>query len=249
MHYQMITGFLLTEPLIASCAEVTGIENMQGILLNLFFHFGEAKPDVVGPIAEDHREKLPLSIHSLYSIGESKINGTFMVQDFNFLLKLESGMLKSVSSRVYRSDMFQIKRLYYEYIPSSVDYVVIERCAQHYEIESRYLPRLSKFISLQSNKIFGTINLTTLPEKLEHFDISLNAIYGQIKLCSLPTDLKSLYLQSNEIEQETIYYENLPQGITIISLRGLKIKNILATDQSKRVNPGIFSVDNATRVA
>ena len=243
----------MTSVFIIAAAEPMGetgsrrIEEMQAILLNLFFHHGEAHPGVYGPTHDDPNNQTPKKIYTLKTLSEAHVTGQFLVQGFHFLLDLSEGTVTSVSSRMYRSDMFRIKRLWYEYLPSTVRFLAIERCGQQFELKTRLLPKMATNVSLHSNKIFGSIDLWTLPEDLVYFDVSHNAITGTIDLCELPRAIESINLGRNFIEQEALEYANLPQTLKVVSLEDLQISAIFPAEGQP--SSKVFVAPSKTRVS
>ena len=122
------------------------------------------------------------------------------------------------------------------YVPGSVVTLSLFACNQHYYIETRYLPRKSKNITLERNMISGTVNLTTLPYNLQVLNLRENKIMGPIDLTNLPPRLHVVDLSKNSIRQAIIYYDNIPRQIQRIALwSNKKIEEIRPAPGSENI--------------
>ncbi|KNH08192.1 hypothetical protein XU18_1200 [Perkinsela sp. CCAP 1560/4] len=133
--------------------------------------------------------------------------------------------------RVFEVSNFREQGNYrYEYLPQSVESLMIKNCDQMYELRVRLLPAKAQLIVLSDNVIYGSIDLTCLPDELEHFDVSGNVISGQITLTRLPLKLVELNMSQNRIKQKVVYCNALPETIRSVNLRGNKIRRIRQLD-------------------
>ena len=107
-----------------------------------------------------------------------------------------------------------------EYLPPSVDTLLIEGCLQRYQLNFRRMPRSLIELSLELNQINGSVDLRALPRGIEHLNLARNAITGPIKLTALPPRLKMLKLQYNVIQQRTVYVANIPKSVQAVILMG-----------------------------
>ena len=112
------------------------------------------------------------------------------------------------------------------YLPSTVTNLDIMHCKQSYKLHTRLLPAALRIASFYTNRIYGTIDLQHLPEKLEWFDVSKNRIVGPIALIGLPRTLQRLRLQSNRIKQDFLYYEDLPLQLERVGLGENQIQSV-----------------------
>ena len=109
------------------------------------------------------------------------------------------------------------------YLPQCVEHITIVQSAQHYEVETRHLPRSAISIDLEQNQIFGTLDLQALPEDLEVLNVASNRIVGPIRLYKLPRGLQVLNLNRNSIKQKTVWLGDLPETLTYISMHNNRI--------------------------
>ena len=120
----------------------------------------------------------------------------------------------------------RIGRVHYEYLPPSIELLIVSSCKQKYKLETRLLPRRLRELDMSFNKLFGSIDMQRLPPKLETLDVSQNLITGLISLQRLPPTLKSASLWSNKIEQRVVPCDPLPPGVTRIGLGNNKVREV-----------------------
>ena len=130
-------------------------------------------------------------------------------------IQCEGGLVRSIKYAYANFGNFNLI-----FVPQTVEALELYQCAQAYTVRSELLPRDSLSVSLRRNLIHGTIELTTLPEKIRIFNVSNNKIVGPINLMWLPRALEKLSVSCNNIHQDIVYYAKLPPNITQIHLRG-----------------------------
>mmetsp|Transcript_19803 Transcript_19803/g.31005 ORF Transcript_19803/g.31005 Transcript_19803/m.31005 type:complete len:232 (-) Transcript_19803:133-828(-) len=121
------------------------------------------------------------------------------------------------------------------FFPNSIQLLDVVRCQQRSEIITRHFPREAIDISLSVNSLYGTPDLTTLPERLESLFLTRNNLSGPITLCHLPQSLRGLYLGENRIEQEYVPYAHLPPPLHTVNFEGNIIGGVHAEDGTERV--------------
>ena len=131
-----------------------------------------------------------------------------------------------------------------EYLPHSVKGVHLIRASQSNEIATRYLPRYLIDFEVNTNQVYGTVDLGCLPAKIKRFILSSNRIFGNLNLTALPDSLCILDLSFNNIAQQTVYYGNLPSSIERIDLVANNIREVkpLNCDESAKFRH-IFDID------
>ena len=125
-------------------------------------------------------------------------------------------------------------------LPHSTTSICIRNCKQTFEIQTRSLPQKLVFLSLILNKIWGRVDLTTLPPVLTTALLQRNKLTGPIKLTNLPESLYTLNLQYNNIQQEVVWYDNLPKTIRRIKLAMNGIGAVRAVNSANRAKRSIF---------
>ena len=131
------------------------------------------------------------------------------------------------------------------YVPPAAQRLTISRCQQFSRVDCRQFPRESVDINLSYNQCRGSLDLSVLPAKLQFLDLMQNQLTGPIGLFHLPETLKKLNLGRNRIEQDAVYYGELPsaiEGIYLFDNAAGPIKP--ANDSVREVDPRIF---NASR--
>ena len=119
-----------------------------------------------------------------------------------------------------------------EYLPSTVAEIFIHSCKQKYQLQTRMLPRHIRWFSMYKNKLFGTIDLQGLPPRTLLLDVSRNNISGPIILRDLPQAMYNIFLDNNKIQQDVLFYSNLPVSLKLVSLRGNRIRAIQPTGEN-----------------
>ena len=71
---------------------------------------------------------------------------------------------------------------------------------------------------MQSNLLFGSLDLQHLPLKIISVNLSRNKISGSISLVNLPTALEDLHLCNNSIDQKKVYYASIPSNSKVIEI-------------------------------
>ena len=133
----------------------------------------------------------------------------------------DEGYVRSVEFSSKRMGQLRI-----DHLPSTVEYVNINNCGQHYQIQTRMIPRQCMTFNMSNNQICGFIDLTALPGRLIFLHLSKNKIPGRIVLRDLPNLLREIKLSNNSITQEVVYYDVIPRKTVSIDLRGNKIKRV-----------------------
>ncbi|KNH05259.1 tyrosine-sulfated glycopeptide receptor 1-like protein [Perkinsela sp. CCAP 1560/4] len=111
-------------------------------------------------------------------------------------------------------------------LPPHVQAINIQSCRQHYELQTRSLPRALQFCYLNFNLLYGSVDLRNLPNPIRRLDLSYNQLNGPIDLTELPHRMESLWLHANAIRQSVVFYADLPPDI----------QNIKLVEDSKRKN-------------
>ncbi|KNH05588.1 leucine rich repeat domain protein [Perkinsela sp. CCAP 1560/4] len=129
-------------------------------------------------------------------------------------------------------------------LPHSVTKILLVQCGQTFKIQTRSLPRELLVLSLGGNKIYGRVDLTTLPPKLKAANLWVNMLKGPIKLTHLPNSLQTLVLYGNKINQDVVWYDNLPDNIRRIHLINSnetnRIGKVRAVTPTKKLKYMIF---------
>ena len=107
-----------------------------------------------------------------------------------------------------------------EFVPHSVCDLCIIRSGQCYPIETRYFAQCAERIRLPGNRIYGSVNLQTLPQDLRDLDLNRNSIVGPIILTRLPKTLESLRLSTNHIQQKALFFTDFPENL-MVYLQGI----------------------------
>uniref|UniRef100_A0A7S4NZ64 Leucine-rich repeat-containing N-terminal plant-type domain-containing protein n=1 Tax=Paramoeba aestuarina TaxID=180227 RepID=A0A7S4NZ64_9EUKA len=103
-------------------------------------------------------------------------------------------------------------------LPPTVTKVVITKCEQTSVIHTRALPRELAIFQMWENKLYGSLDLTTLPEKIVDLLLQDNKISGPISLTRLPWLIRTINICRNNIRQRVVYYQNLPLNVRKILL-------------------------------
>ena len=143
-----------------------------------------------------------------------------------FALECRYGLVQNIRFGSVQHGNFQIG-----YTPHTVERLSIYNCKQRYVLETRTLPRGSKWVFFHRNLIFGTLDLEHLPPIIQTFDVSENRITGPIVLRNLPSTLCNLFIYSNRIQQEVLYYDTLPKALGCVSLGKNAIDAIRPIDE------------------
>ena len=107
---------------------------------------------------------------------------------------------------------------YVDSLPPHVQAINIQSCLQHYELQTRSLPRALEFCYFDYNLLYGSVDLQTLPESLRRLGLSDNQLHGPIDLTGLPHRMQGLWIHSNAIRQSVVFYGSLPPSIQSIKL-------------------------------
>ena len=184
--------------------------NMQAVLMDLFF-------ENIDP-------------NSLEKISHGNTTKHFEKWEFqpSFNIELDFQAVTYVRICCKKVGNFRI-----DYLPNSVERLMILDCEQSGTVKTRLFPRNLVFINLRENALYGTIDLQTLPEKLEHLELGNNQLTGPIYLFRIPKTMNVLSLSNNAIKQETIFYDDLPNHMSSLSLIGNEIGKIQCTDTTE----------------
>ena len=162
-----------------------------------------------------------LSLEHKMDISHNNLTGHICVNWTG--VKCVNGMIKKIiySERDFAN--FQI-----QYVPPGVEILSIMRCKQSYEVRTRCLPAQARFISLEYNRIYGSIDLRYLPPLLKSLYIYWNRITGTLDMTNLPRFLINLALYNNLVQQKTLYVHNIPENLATVDLTGpgMRIKEI-----------------------
>ena len=130
------------------------------------------------------------------------------------------------------------------FIPPTVRRVEISGCQQSYGLRTRRFPREARRIDLRINAIFGTVDLTTLPQHIASFLLTSNEMTGPINLTQLPEALTELFLDGNPIGIQGAfqYFTNLPPKISEIRLDEVLFNELQgATIEDEERGKDVFS--------
>ena len=141
------------------------------------------------------------------------------------------GVLRTFSiSRLRHFGKIQV-----EYMPSTVQHLLIAMCYQRFRICTRALPREAIDVSFAINDICGCPEMTALPRGLVHLDVSQNFLCGSITLVNLPLKLKTVYLNSNAlIQQEILYIDTALLDVECIRIDKSYIKRVVVSGSQKK---------------
>ena len=169
-----------------------------------------------------------ISLEDKQKISNRNLTGHICVNWIG--LRCTDGVLTSILYHTWPLGNFRIA-----FVPPTVKQLEISGCYQSYTVDTRRFPRSSQIIQLNRNRIHGSIDLTSLPSRLLEFSIRQNELTGSINLTKLPHSLIFLQIDTNHIEQDALYYDNLPPSIGHISLNGchMRIRQIYALEQSE----------------
>ena len=152
-------------------------------------------------------------------------SGRIPYRNMEIFVKSRKGFVQEVDVHYKSFGDFSISDL-----PATVRRISITECGQNYQLETRLLPRELRTLNMESNHIFGTVDLQSLPHKIVKFDVKRNLITGPVVLSGLPPFLEIIDLSDNDIEQKVVYYEHIPEHIAFINLRNNKIGDIQQVD-------------------
>jgi len=77
-------------------------------------------------------------------------------------------------------------------------------------------------LSLTSNQLSGSVDLTRLPVGMDYIDLSSNNFSGSVDVRRLPPSLLLLYLHTNDFEGHTDF-SMLPEGMSDLDIRGTNL--------------------------
>ena len=144
----------------------------------------------------------------------------------NFDIGCTDGLINHILFRALQHGNFLI-----EYLPSTIERVSIRRCKQNYQLQTRRLPKQMRWLNLNNNLLFGTIDFQHLPPRMVTFDVSRNKISGPIILRNLPETMQNICIFKNSIQQDVLYYDALPETLTVVSLGENAIRSIRPIDE------------------
>ena len=121
----------------------------------------------------------------------------------------------------------RIGRVHYEYLPPSIELLIVSSCKQKYKLETRLLPRRLREINMSFNKLYGSIDMQHLPPNLEKINLLWNKIVGPISLQRLPPKLISAELHHNAIRQHTVPCGRLPARLERVDLRANSVHKVV----------------------
>ncbi|KNH04154.1 leucine-rich repeat protein [Perkinsela sp. CCAP 1560/4] len=122
-------------------------------------------------------------------------------------------------------------------LPPTVQSLTINNCAQKYAICTRHWPRHIQYVYLRKNRLYGGVNLRTLPPRMVQIDLSSNNLRGPIDLRELPSTIQSMQLQGIQHTQNVIYYDNLPSGFQYIVLRSETVIPLERIPKIRAIDP------------
>ena len=146
----------------------------------------------------------------------------------NFAIRCIDGIVNSMCFESVYQGNFSI-----EFLPTTIEQIILRRCNQKYQLQTRMLPKGMKWLYLTNNLLFGTIDIQNLPRHMRVFDVSKNNINGPIILRGLPKTICNLCVSQNDIQQEVLYYDDLPGSLIWVSLGGNRIHSIQPIDDGE----------------
>ena len=168
------------------------------------------------------------------------------LRDPIFHIECHSEIIRTVFIHDVQPGNFQIP-----FAPNSIRFFRIASAQQRFVMCTRLLPLRARYIYLTMNEITGTVDCQHFPPKLETFDAAGNHISGLTLLADLPASLRYLRLSTNWIQQDVLYYGDLPKGLELVELGNAEIRRIQRV--SKEVDRRIvfygkdgFILDQAT---
>ena len=151
-------------------------------------------------------------------------------------LHCDGGLLTSLEISDCFLEDFQLS-----FLPPTVEHVSIVNCRQHGTFEARHLPRDAHFVSFPWNHLQGTIDLQRLPSHIFHINLNKNQLTGSIKLTELPPKIETIEVEFNNLIMKTLYYDDLPECLTEVRLKGNSIQEIRPIHKrTKRAQKSIF---------
>ena len=151
-------------------------------------------------------------------------------------LHCDSGLLTSLESNDCFHGDFQLS-----FLPPTVEHVSVVNCRQRGTFEAKHLPRDARFVSLPWNHLQGTIGLQQLPSHIFHINLNKNQLNGSMKLTELPPKIETIEVEFNNLKMKTLYYDDLPECLTEVRLKGNDIQEIRPIHKrTKRAQKSIF---------
>ena len=134
-----------------------------------------------------------------------------------------------------------------EYLPPTIDNLVLSSANQRFRLCCRSLPRKLKIAELTLNKIYGTPDLACLPDEMEEFFVAYNRLTGSISLEVLPETLQELDLRNNRIVQKRVLYAVLPPGLRIMWVNGNSIGALCRRVETAHLKDTNVNVDFSSK--
>ena len=133
------------------------------------------------------------------------------------------------------------------FLPNSVTCAHITYSKLTMEVQTRLLPAALVSLNLQNNRIYGTMDLSTLPRPLERLFAMENAITGVVCLKNLPPKLRFIDLSINSIRPTRVYFEKLPETLESIYFKNCGVRRLIPFND--KVDEKGFYIESDTVIA
>ena len=138
-----------------------------------------------------------------------------------------------ILTRVDLSKVDRFTHFCLEFVPSTVQYLLLAKKPICGPLHVQQLPRDLRHGHFQETKLTGTINLQVLPQKVITMQLQVNQLKGVVYIGDLPPSMRSLNLAGNPIRRVYVDNSRLPQHLEKVTFRpgrrGRKI-SILSVD-------------------
>ena len=108
-------------------------------------------------------------------------------------------------------------QLNYDFIPSTVETILVEYTDAEGTLDTSKLPQSLNLFDIPNNFFTGSVDLRTLPPQITKFIVKSNQFSGSIFLDALPSALQELNMSSNNLSGE-ISLEHLPACLLSLEL-------------------------------
>ena len=127
-------------------------------------------------------------------------------------------------------------RMSIDWLPSTVETVVVTLFPINSELRTALLPQAIKICRFVSCKLHGSLALHTLPRKIALLGLQKNAFSGVIVLKDLPQSLVRVYVTESKIDEVLVVSAELPKKLAEVQIHGKsRSPKIRCVDEKKQI--------------